>query len=429
MNTLNHTLAVSRPRISLHVLLPTLGSAGDVHPMIALGLALKARGHRATILTNPYFSALIEQQGLEFLPVGTLENATQAFFYPHLWHPRKGAEHILRMMIPPIAEVYRLIESNADEGTVVATSGLVLGARVAQDKLGIATASVHLQPTMIRSYIDQGKAGTVRIASWQPMWLKRAFYLAVDSLMFDRILRPGLNEFRATLGLAPVSNIFGAWIQSPACVIGLFPDWFARTQADWPPQTRLVGFPLWDGGETRSLTPEAEEFLAQGEPPVVFTPGSAGSTMQRYFAESVRAAHRLGVRAMLVTNFRQQLPTDLPKNVRAFDYLPFSALLPRAAMLVYHGGIGTLAQTINAGVPHLVVPHAHDQFDNAWRIEQLGLGHALPQSRYRAARAERIIRSILGDRTLKTRCQQFAARIDAPASLTRACELIEGLRK
>ena len=126
----------------------------------------------------------------------------------------------------------------------------------------------------------------------------------------------------------------------------------------------LVGFPLWDSGST-ALPADAREFLAAGAPPVVFTPGSAGATMHRYFKESVEAVRALGVRAMLVTNYPEQVPADLPPGVKTFGYLPFSGLLPHAAMLVYHGGIGTLAQTIKAGIPHLVVPNGHDQFDNA----------------------------------------------------------------
>ena len=67
---------------------------------------------------------------------------------------------------------------------------------------------------------------------------------------------------------------------------------------------------------------------------------------------------------MLITNFPAQLPATLPSGFKAFGYLPFSDVLPRAALLVYHGGIGTLAQAVKAGVPQLVVPSAHDQFDN-----------------------------------------------------------------
>jgi rhamnosyltransferase subunit B len=413
----------------LHVLLPTLGSAGDVHPFIALGLALRARGHRATILTNPYFQPAIEMNGLEFLPVGATEDVGAVISDPDLWHTRKGFEVVARrVIVPTIAEIYRLIEAHAGADTVVAASSISLGARIAQDKLGIPTASVHLQPIVIRSLVDQGMFGNVRISSSQPMWFKRAFFRLVDWSAIDRILKRPLNDFRASLALPPVTRVLHRWIHSPECVIAFFPDWFASRQRDWPAHTHLVGFPLWDAGaRPAALPPEAEAFLADGPPPLIFTPGTAASTMQRFFLESLDAARRLDARAMLVTNFPEQLPRDLPRGVRAFGYLPFSQVLPRGALVVYHGGIGTLAQTIKAAIPHLVVPNAHDQFDNAWRIEQLGLGRSIPATRYRGAGAAGAIRAVLNDRSMKQRCLERAAQIDSAAALTHACELIEGL--
>jgi rhamnosyltransferase subunit B len=411
----------------LNVLLPAIGSAGDVHPILALGIALKRRGHRATILTNPLFQELIEGQGVEFLPLGTIDDARATIADPDLWHPRKGFEVVARRaIVPSIAEVYRYIEQHADADTVVASSGIAFGARIAQERLGVPVATVHLQPSIIRSLVDQGMAGNIRISASQPMWFKRAFFRFADWFLIDRALKRPVNEFRATLGLPPVDRVMHRWMHSPRLVIGFFPDWFANRQSDWPPETHLVGFPLWDSGNAL-LPPEARDFLEAGEPPVVFTPGSAGATMHRYFRESVEAVRKLRRRAMLVTNFPEQVPPDLPAHVKTFGYLPFSDVLPHAAMLVYHGGIGTLAQTIKAGIPHLVVPNGHDQFDNAWRIERLGLGRSIPQARYRADHVEEAIGAILGNDQGHARCRDYASRIDSDAAVTRACELIEGL--
>jgi rhamnosyltransferase subunit B len=411
------------------VLLPTLGSSGDVHPFIALGTALRARGHRATILSNPYFQDLIEAQGLEFLPVGRIEDVGSAIADPDLWHARRGFEVVARRVIlPAIGEIYHLIETRADSDTVIAASSISLGARIAQEKLGIPAASVHLQPTVIRSYVEQGMFGNVRISKSHPMWLKRAFFRLIDWAAIDRVIKRPLNEFRAFLGLAPVDRVLDRWLHSPECVIAFFPAWFAPPQSDWPPNTHQVGFPLWDGAGTVDADPGLREYLEGGAPPVLFTPGSAASTMQRYFRESVDAVRRLGVRAMLVTNFPEQLPRDLPSGIKAFGYLPFSSVLPHAALMVYHGGIGTLAQTVKAGIPHFVVPSAHDQFDNGWRIGQLGLGRCVPQTRYSAASAAREIDAILHDGRMHERCREWAARIDSSAALARACDLIETLR-
>jgi UDP:flavonoid glycosyltransferase YjiC (YdhE family) len=410
----------------LNVLLPTIGSAGDVHPMIGLGVALQARGHRATILMNAYFEELIEQCGLGFLPVGTVEDARAAIADPNLWHPSKGFEVVARKAIfPSMQPVFRLIEKYAGPNTVVAASGISFGARIAQEKLGVPTATVHLQPSIIRSLVDQGMAGRMRISSKQPMWFKKAFFRIADWMMIDHILKGPVNDFRQTLGLKPIDRVMHRWIHSPQLVIGFFPEWFAPPQPDWPPHTHLVGFPLWDR-DSEPLPSEAEEFINAAERPVIITPGSAAATMQRYFHESVEAARALGVRTMLVTNFPEQLPRNLPPVVKAFGYLPFSKILPRASLLVYHGGIGTLAQVVRAGIPNLIVPNGHDQFDNGWRIEQLGLGLTIPQTRYRARILVKAIRRLLSDNSLGERCREYAARVDS-AALTRACELIEDL--
>jgi rhamnosyltransferase subunit B len=408
-------------------LLPTIGSAGDVHPFIALGVALKARGHRATILTNPIFQALIEAQDIGFLPVGTAAGANAAIANPELWHLRKGFKVIAQVIVPAIGEIYRLIEKHSDDHTVVAFSSLAFGARVAQEKLGVPSASVHLQPSVIRTFVDQGMMGNVRLSASRPKWFKQALFRLIDVLILDRRIKEPLNALRATLGLGLVDRVMHRWMHSPQLVIAFFPEWFAAAQPDWPANTHTVGFPLWDADGDVAPLAEAEEFLSAGAAPVIFTPGSAGSTMQRFFKESVKAAQHMGLRAMLVTNYPEQVPKNLPPNIRVFGYLPFSQVLPRAALLVYHGGVGTLAQGIKAGIPHLVVPHGYDQFDSGWRIEQLGLGRSIAQSRYRARRVVPMIESILGDVTSAQRRREFASRIDSADAVTRACTLIEAL--
>jgi rhamnosyltransferase subunit B len=275
--------------------------------------------------------------------------------------------------------------------------------------------------------VDQGMSGNIRISASQPMWFKRAFFRLADWLVIDRAIKRPINEFRASLGLAPIDRVMHRWMHSSQLVIGFFPDWFAKPQPDWPSNTHLVGFPLWDTGSSRGWPEGAQAFVDDGEPPVVFTPGSAAATMHGFFSESVAAIRQLGVRAMLVTNFPEQVPADLPPRTRVFGYVPFSELLHRASLLVYHGGIGTLAQTIKAGIPHVVVPNGHDQFDNGWRIEQLALGRSIPQTSYRAATVVPAIRTLLEDAGMRARCDAFAQKVDGQASVTRACELIEGL--
>ena len=130
---------------------------------------------------------------------------------------------------------------------------------------------------------------------------------------------------------------------------------------------------------------------------------------------------------MLVTNYPEQTPANLPPGIEVFGYLPFSKLLPRSALLVYHGGIGTLAQGIKAAVPHLVVPHAHDQFDNAWRLRRLGLGESIPIGSYRSPRAARAILRLTSNAGAAQCRRDHALRVDSNAALERAADLLEQL--
>jgi rhamnosyltransferase subunit B len=260
-----------------------------------------------------------------------------------------------------------------------------------------------------------------------PRILKQAFFWVADNIYVDRLICPRLNEFRSSLGLGPVRGVFRNWANSPQLVLGLFPSWFAAPQPDWPANTHLTGFILHDDDGRSELAADVQAFLRSGPPPLLVTPGSAASDRDEFFRRTVAACGEAGVRAMLVTNFPGQLPRALPDGVRAFAYLPFSRVLPRCAAIVYHGGIGTLAQAVRAGVPHLVVPNAHDQPDNGRRIERLGLGLCISPKKYNRRTAVRAFGTLMGSVEIHRRCCEFAPRVDGEASLDRACSLIEEL--
>jgi rhamnosyltransferase subunit B len=416
--------------MALSILLPSIGSSGDVHPVIGLGRALKARGHEVTVATNELFAGQIAANGLGFVPLGTRLEAETLMGDPRLWHPRRGLGSIVELaLLPNIERLYRIIEERRGPNMVVAATTLCLGARVAQEKLGVPTATVHLQPSVFRSYYDNGKLWHLNMGPGMPRAVKSALFWIMDTVYAEPKVGPGLNAFRASLGLAPVRGIFSGYIHSPELVLGLFPDWYAPPQPDWPANTHLTGFVLHDSGGEAAAHAEADAFLDAGPPPVLVTPGSAAMDRTAFFRRTVAACAAAGVRAMLVTNHPGQLPAALPAGIRAFSYLPFSRVLPRCSAIVYHGGIGTLAQAIRAAIPHLVVPNAHDQPDNGQRIERLGIGLTLSQFAYREASAAAAITRLVNDAEIRAKCRAYAPRIDGDASLGRACALIEGLAR
>ncbi len=344
-----------------------------------------ARGHRVTFLINEYFGPLVRGLGFEMVPLGEAHLFEEAMREPDLWHPKRAFGVVARGIIEHIQLAYpRIVElcgqgEGEGEGEIVAVGGsLAFSVRLAQEKLGIPAVTVHLQPGVLHS--DEATPTYPGLGSmrWWPRWFKRAVFNLVFARAVDPHIAPGLNAFRAGLGLPPVQDVLRRWIHSPERVIGFFPAWFGPPQPDWPPNLKLVGFPLYDERDATPLPDELARFLDEGPPPIAFTPGSANIHGRPFFEAAMDACVRLGRRGLLLTRHPEQLPGgSFPEGVRHVPYAPFGLLLPRVAALVHHGGIGTSAQGMAAAVPQLVMPLGHDQFDNAARMQRLGVARTL----------------------------------------------------
>jgi rhamnosyltransferase subunit B len=231
-----------------------------------------------------------------------------------------------------------------------------------------------------------------------------------------------------------VASMIGHLFAVPDLSVTLFPEWFAPTQPDWPQPMYRADFPLFDPNPDAALSPELESFLAagqgtagQGSKPLVFTPGTGNTQARAYFGHARAAVARLGRRAIFLTPHRAQLPPGLPPGILWQDYVPLRRLLPQVALLVHHGGIGTTAEALRAGTPQLVVPLAHDQFDNGARVEALGAGASLPARTLDAARMARTLHRVLGDETLARRCREIGRQFAPGQALQGLCARLEAL--
>ena len=224
-----------------------LGSAGDVHPNVGLALALQRRGHRVLFLAGSVFRSMAERAGLEFIGLGTDEEYYAAIRDPDLWNPYRAFFVVARRLILRwLRPLYEIIESLIEPGRMVLIApATAFAARIAQEKLGLPLATVHLQPAMLRSTIDPACYGFPDIIGHLPRPLRDPYLRAVDRFLLDPVLAPETNAFRGELGLPPVRRLWDRWFQSPQLILGLFPEWFAPPQPDWPPNVHMTGFPLW----------------------------------------------------------------------------------------------------------------------------------------------------------------------------------------
>ena len=410
----------------MRIIMIPVGSAGDVHPHVGIGLALQRRGHDVSVLASAYYEPLLSRVGLPLIPIGTVDDYHRPLEDPDLWRPHRALAVIGEAMRVHGSEIAGVLRAQASgEPPLLVAHPLGFAARIVHEALGLPLVTLHLQPTgFVSKHETPVPHVWLRSINRWPMPVKRLFVAAGDRLS-DQALSPVVNELCAEFGLPPARNIVREWWHSPHRVIGLFPDWYAAVQPDWPPQTRLTGFPLYDEGAATPLTPELDMWLDAGEPPLVFAPGTANRQAARFFQAGADACRHLGRRGLLLSRFAEQIPDPLPPGVRHAGYAPFGSLLPRAAALVHHGGIGTLAQALRAGCPQLVMPMAFDQPDNAVRLERLGVGRYLRPSRFTGLAAARELDALLGSDDTARACRAVAGRFEGIDPVARTCDLIE----
>lgn len=410
-------------------IITALGSYGDVHPMVGLGSALAARGNRVKIVTNPYFEDVVIGAGLELLPLGTREAYIELSQHPDLWHPIRGPKlvltHACAKMLRPLYEL--IMDNYVPNGTVLCGHTMDLASRVIGEKLGVPMASVLFAPGVLWSIYDSPRLKGAFLGPRVPRWLKRLQFRMSDSLFVQPLLGSELNQLRRELGLEPARRIFAQWLYASELVLCLFPDWFGPPQPDWPAPARTVGFPLWDSDANTGLSSELRAFLHQGTPPIAFSPGSANKKAHAFFDAAVDACQQLGRRGILLTKYDHQLPQRMPPTIGHFGFVPLSKLLPHTAALVHHGGIGTCAQGLAAGVPHVVQPMSYDQFDNSRRLVQLGVAREVSVKKFRGPQIAAALVSLLDVPAVASRCDELAARCDGPRSLAAACDMLEQL--
>jgi rhamnosyltransferase subunit B len=437
--------------------LASVGSAGDVHPYLAIGHALRARGHEVAFFCNAEHQAAIEAAGLEFLPAGDGVRYSEATSNPDLWHPVKGMGVLWRNLLAPSMEpLYKVLASlhRADStlrgsgstlrgsGSTLRGSGStlrvlagpqMLGARLAQVQLGLHLTSLYTSPAALRSAQAPVTIAHTHWPAGTPSWLLRWVWSLVDRYKLEPMARPGLQQLCAQLGIAePASNqsLFGQWMHSPERAITLYPEWFAPRKPDLPKQLVYGSFAQYNLDHA-DLPADMQDFLNTksagsvanvDSAPIAIMFGTAMAHAGKQFAIWQEALAQLGMRGIFLSQHTAQLPVQRAAHILYARYAPFSALLPRCAALVHHGGIGSCAQALAAGIPQIIQPCAHDQFENARCVQALGAGLRLNRDAAVAA-AKAALMQVLQPMNVQT-AKHLSQRFDAN-SLTQLCIELE----
>jgi rhamnosyltransferase subunit B len=391
---------------SKRIVLSTFGSFGDIHPYMAIALELQRRGHRPLLATSEIYREKMESVGIEFYPVRpdmpSIDDPVEvARVVEEVMDPKRGPEAVGNLIIPYLRDIYTDLDAATEGADLLLTHVLPFAGTMVAQKKNLPWISSVLAPASFLSVHDP-------IVPPQWPWLYHLMRLspwvgrgvmALATIKLDQLSKP-VYDLRLELGLPRGEQPLIKGQHSPTKVLALFSKVMAEPQPDWPPNTVVTGFPFYDRrdyfGETE-VASELLEFLDAGPPPIIFTLGSSAIWVARnFYLDSIAAAERLGRRVLLLIGNARNMPASpLPKGVAAFEYAPYSAVLPRACAIVHQGGVGTTGQGLRSGKPVLVVPHAHDQFDNGNRVARLGCGRVLPRPRYNAETATRELDMLL----------------------------------
>ncbi len=353
----------------MRILFSTIGTRGDVQPLVALASHLKALGHEVRLCIPPDFREWIEGLGIPVTPIGpnvrnfaaSRATATQ---------PRKPltAEQRREMAEATVATQFETLTSSAQGyDVIVAATALQVAARSVAEKLGIAYVFAAYAPVVLPSPDHAppplpGQPPTPTNNNSE-LW-------AQDAARFNELFGAAVNARRASLGLAAISDVRSHMMTDQ--------PWLAadRELAPWPGVTDVLVFQTgaWILPDERPLSPDLERFL-EGDPPIYFGFGSTPAPHEGGPA-MLHAARALGRRAIVSKGWFDDSLVENEHDCLSIGEVNVHALFPRVAAVVHHGGAGTTTATALAGVPQVVVPNHYDQHYWAQRVHTLGIGVA-----------------------------------------------------
>ena len=353
----------------MRVLLSTIGSRGDVQPMVALATQLKTLGQEVHLCVPPDFEEWIVGLGMTVTPIGPRLRPTGK---SNPMGTKFTPEQRRQLIEGSVAAQFETVGAAAKGcDVIVGATALQIAAPSIAEHLGVPYVFTAFCPNVLPSprhappvLHTLGDVPTASTGDHRPRWDK-------DAQRWNDMWAPILAPHRAALGLSAVHEVRDH--------IHTGRPWLAadRALAPWPdPDDRVFQTGAWILPDTRSLSDELQRFLDAGDPPIYFGFGSISAPQPDLSQVMIQSARALGRRAIISRGWAELSLMDDASDCLAVGDVNQQALFPRTAAVVHHGGAGTTTAAARAGAPQVVIPQHYDQHYWAWRVEQLGIGKA-----------------------------------------------------
>ena len=406
------------------------GSQGDIQPCAALAKGLMNAGHQVRLAAPENFSAFIQQQGIDHYPLrGDVQKLMASdtgkdFMSSGSGNPIRSIQTIRTLLAPVVMDMAQdaLDATRGSDGLICLGVFSAFGQSIAA---ALKIPLLHIEPTPLLptrefpapSWPIQKNLGAIHNsfsgkAMLQVVW---------------RWYQPFVKAFRQKLGLPSLSfnRYFKNFKTSP--LIGAYSPEIIPKPRDWPENAHIPGYFFLDSSTGWQPPPELEDFLAAGPPPVYIGFGSMGGQTPEQLAEIVTGALELSVqRGVLLSGWGGLMPERISENVFIAQSIPHSWLFPRMAAVVHHGGAGTTAEGLRAGIPAVITPFILDQPFWGDRIKSLGIGPApIPQKRLTAENLAAAITTAVTNPQIKQRAAKIGEAIRSENGVQDAVNLIE----
>ena len=399
---------------SVELVLCTLGTRGDILPFVAVGRELVRRGYSVTFLSNENWRELVSTAGLAFYAIAPKDPSQSG---------RDDHRFFLENTLPSFSRSFQFVKervkSRSQKMALIYRSNM-LGMECAADVFALPHVKVALQPSAIRSF-DRPPWPLTPLATghFQPVFkgiIIPALYALAE---FTRRYRGQANQFRRSVGLKVPRGRPPAFGSEDAILL-FAPRWLAMPQKDWPANCHCVGFPFL---ESEVEDGDIFSFTEREGAPIVFTPGTGVTDATAFFEKAADVCRHLAMPAVFLGP--AALLRQYSARILVKDFVDLAVLLPRSRLVVHHGGIGTTAQALRAGIPQVIVPDRFDQPDNAQRVARLGLGAAVMRDTLSPEAWATLIRKLLGSQLTAQRLTKVSADIRRSEAAVRAADIID----
>lgn len=404
----------------MKAVLAPVGTRGDVQPMLALGAALVKAGHQASVCVAENYRSSVEALGLEYVRGGDdaqhLMTRQDVKVRGPLRFSRWGRMiEVGRIMV---REQFAALEQAARGADVIVGTMLTTAAPSIAEHLGIPCfRACYFPASMPTAELPSPVAGALH----GPGWFNRATW-GLHGFLDNTGLRALVNEYRASRKLTPIADVAAHTFANLGMLMA-FDTEFAPLPRDFP-VVHATGY--WVVESDEPLPADVEEFLAAGDKPVYVGFGSMPSKDPTgRTAVVLEAVRRAGCRALLSSGWAGIGEGVRDPRYKVIGPVNHAALFPRVAAVVHHGGAGTTATALRAGIPQIIAPHMFDQHYWASRVRAKGLGPAPLSRHFKSDALASALHETIGNAAMAQRALSAAEPIRASRGTQRAVEVLE----